>query len=44
MDLGIIDAALVYALGIAVLNGLIHGYTGFGGALLMVPLLSVLYS
>lgn len=43
MDLGIFEAALVYALGIAVLNGLIHGYTGFGGALLMVPLLSVLY-
>lgn len=44
MNLGIVDAALVYALGVAVLNGLIHGYTGFGGALLMVPLLSVLYS
>ncbi|MDC0033144.1 sulfite exporter TauE/SafE family protein [Alphaproteobacteria bacterium] len=44
MDSGIADAALVYALGIAVLNGLIHGYTGFGGALLMVPLLSVLYN
>lgn len=44
MDLSFVDSALVYALGIAVLNGLIHGYTGFGGALLMVPLLSVLYS
>ena len=44
MDLDIVGAALVYALGIAVLNGLIHGYTGFGGALLMVPLLSVLYN
>ena len=44
MDWNIGDAALVAALGIAVLNGLIQGYTGFGGALLMVPLLSVLYS
>ena len=44
MDWNIGDVALVSALGIAVLNGLIQGYTGFGGALLMVPLLSVLYS
>jgi len=43
MDWNIGDVALVSALGIAVLNGLIQGYTGFGGALLMVPLLSVLY-
>lgn len=26
--------------GIALLSGIVHGYTGFGGALLMVPLLS----
>ena len=38
------DAAIASALGIAVLNGLIQGYTGFGGALLMVPLVSVLFS
>jgi uncharacterized membrane protein YfcA len=44
MDLGIVDTALFFAFGVAVLNGLIHGYTGFGGALLIVPLLSVLYS
>lgn len=44
MDMGIVDTALVYALAIALLNGLIHGYTGFGGALLMVPLLSILYN
>ena len=43
MEFGIADGALVAALGVAALNGLIHGYTGFGGALLMVPLLSVLY-
>lgn len=43
MNPTIVDTALFYALGVAVLNGLIHGYTGFGGALLMVPLLSVLY-
>lgn len=44
MEPGFLDTALLYAFGTALLNGLIHGYTGFGGALLMVPLLSILYS
>ena len=43
MELSLLDTAFVFASVIALFNGLIHGYTGFGGALLMVPLLSLLY-
>ena len=34
---------LVIGVVIAFFNGLIHGYTGFGGALLIVPVLTFLY-
>ena len=34
---------LVIGLVVAFFNGLIHGYTGFGGALLIVPVLTFLY-
>lgn len=37
------DAALIYGIAMAVLNGLIQGYTGFGGALLLVPFLTFLF-
>lgn len=37
------DSAQLYSLTIAALNGVVHGYTGFGGALLMVPLLTFLF-
>lgn len=36
-----IDLALVAA--VAIVSGIIHGYTGFGAALVMVPLLAILY-
>ena len=32
----------LWAVAIATLAGLVHGYSGFGGALLMVPMLSLL--
>jgi len=35
--------ALATGFGVAMINGLIHGYTGFGGALLTVPVLTFLY-
>lgn len=38
-----LESAFGYAMAIALFNGLIHGYTGFGGALLLVPILSILY-
>tara|TARA_B100000315_G_C14457331_1_gene532051 strand:+ start:163 stop:900 length:738 start_codon:yes stop_codon:yes gene_type:complete len=39
----IFEGALSYGLAIAVISGLIHGYTGFGSALVMVPLLTFLF-
>ena len=33
--------AVIKAIGIALLSGVLHGYSGFGGALLMIPLLSL---
>jgi len=40
--LAILNAELALAAVIAVLSGIIHGYTGFGAALLMVPLFTLL--
>ena len=37
------NIGLVIGVVVAVFNGLIHGYTGFGGALLIVPVLTFLY-
>ena len=34
---------LLGAVGIGLLGGLMHGYTGWGGAMVMMPLMSVLY-
>jgi len=40
--LGTLNAELGLAAAIAVFSGVIHGYTGFGAALLMVPLFALL--
>ncbi len=43
---GIVDvftADLAFAAAVAVVSGIVHGYTGFGAALVMVPLLALLY-
>ncbi len=37
------NAELLYAALIAVVSGIIHGYTGFGAALLMVPLFALIF-
>ena len=34
---------LAFAAAVAIVSGVIHGYTGFGAALVMAPLLSLLY-
>ncbi len=39
----LLDGHLAIAAVVAVAAGILHGYTGFGGALLMVPLLSLLF-
>jgi len=39
----VFDAALALGMAVTAVNGLIHGYTGFGGALLTVPLLTFLF-
>ena len=39
----IFNVALTTGAGVAIFNGMIHGYTGFGGALLIVPVLTFLY-
>ncbi|MBK19311.1 MAG: hypothetical protein CMM52_10810 [Rhodospirillaceae bacterium] len=39
----IFNLALATGIGVAAFNGMIHGYTGFGGALLTVPVLTFLY-
>ena len=41
--LGTLNAELALAAAIAVFSGVIHGYTGFGAALLMVPLFTLLF-
>lgn len=40
---GIFDVALAFGMVVAAVNGVIHGYTGFGGALMTVPLLTFLF-
>ena len=37
------NAELLYAALIAIFSGIIHGYTGFGAALLMVPLFTLIF-
>ena len=39
----ILTIDLLGAVGIGLLGGLMHGYTGWGGAMVMMPLMSVLY-
>ena len=39
----ILTLDLLGAVGIGLLGGLMHGYTGWGGAMVMMPLMSVLY-
>ena len=41
--LSVLTTDLALAAAVAVISGIVHGYTGFGGALVMVPLLSLLY-
>jgi uncharacterized membrane protein YfcA len=38
-----IDATLALAIGIALLSGVVRGFSGFGSALIFVPLISALY-
>lgn len=40
---GALDGGFAIAALAALASGVLHGYTGFGGALLMVPLLTLLY-
>ncbi len=40
---GVFTTDLAIAAVVAAFSGIIHGYTGFGGALVMVPLLSLLF-
>ncbi len=39
----VLTADLALAAAVAVVSGIVHGYTGFGAALVMVPLLAILY-
>ena len=39
----IFNVALATGAGVAIFNGMIHGYTGFGGALIIIPVLTFLY-
>jgi uncharacterized membrane protein YfcA len=39
----IFNVALATGAGVALFNGMIHGYTGFGGALIIVPVLTFLF-
>jgi len=39
----IFNLALAIGAGVALFNGMIHGYTGFGGALIIIPVLTFLY-
>ena len=39
----IFNIALVIGAGVALFNGMIHGYTGFGGALIIIPVLTFLF-
>lgn len=41
--LGVLDANFALAIGIIVLGGIMHGYTGWGGGMVMMPLLSLLF-
>ena len=38
------DPRFAYALGIATLAGLVRGFSGFGSALIYMPLISAIYS
>lgn len=40
---GVVTTDLAWAAAVAAISGLVHGYTGFGGALALVPLLALLY-
>ncbi len=37
------NVALAIGVGVALFNGMIHGYTGFGGALIIIPVLTFLF-
>ncbi|NKB19284.1 MAG: TSUP family transporter [Alphaproteobacteria bacterium] len=37
------NVALAIGAGVAMFNGMIHGYTGFGGALIIIPVLTFLF-
>ena len=39
----IFNVALAIGAGVGLFNGIIHGYTGFGGALIIIPVLTFLY-
>ena len=39
----IFNVALAIGAGVGLFNGMIHGYTGFGGALIIIPVLTFLY-
>jgi uncharacterized membrane protein YfcA len=39
----VFTADLAFAAAVAIVSGIVHGYTGFGAALVMVPLLALLY-
>jgi uncharacterized membrane protein YfcA len=40
----LLNSTFVWAAGFALIAGLLHGYTGFGGAVLLVPLLSLFFA
>ena len=42
--LGLFDAKLVYAVAVVFGGGIILGFSGFGAGLVLVPLLSLIYS
>lgn len=43
-QMGLLDGWMLVALGSVALGGFLRGFTGFGGALIIVPVLSVIFS
>lgn len=43
-DLGVLDGWMAIAMAAVALGGFLRGFTGFGGALVIVPVLSVIFS
>ena len=43
-DMGLLDVRMVLALAVVALGGILRGFTGFGAALVIVPVLSIIFT